>query len=203
MTNEIKAIIFDMGGVILRTEDHTPRTELAKRFGMTREELELLVFTSPSAMEATVGMISDRQHWANVWKELNVPEAEQAACEKAFWDGDAIDQKLIAFLRAQKGRYTTALLSNAWPSAREALTDYYHCMDAFDVSMFSYEVGLAKPDPAIYRQILERVGVKAEEAIFVDDVKENILAAAALGIHGIQFRGTDDALVQIAELLKP
>jgi glucose-1-phosphatase len=201
MTDEIKAIIFDMGGVILRTEDRGPRTELGARFGMTSHELEAFVFNSPSALEATVGKISDRQHWTNVWAELKVPEAEQAACENAFWAGDAVDQKLIGFLRTQRGKYISALLSNAWPSAREALTNHYRCMDAFDVSVFSYEVGLAKPDPAIYRVILDRVGVKAEEAIFVDDVMENILAANALGIHGIQFRGTDDALAKIAELL--
>jgi epoxide hydrolase-like predicted phosphatase len=201
MADQIKAIIFDMGGVILRTEDYTSRKALAKRFGMTCEELEMFVFTSPSSMQATVGKISDEQHWQNVWLELKVPKAEQADFEKAFWDGDIVDQKLVTFLRSQKGKYSTALLSNAWTNARKTLTYYYHCIDAFDMAIFSCEVGLAKPDPAIYRLVLDRLGVCAEESIFVDDIKVNIQAAVDLGFHGIQFHNTDDALAKIEELL--
>jgi FMN phosphatase YigB (HAD superfamily) len=201
MADQIKAIIFDMGGVILRTEDKTSRAALAKRFGLSMLELEDRVFNSRSALEATVGTISERKHWESVWDGLKVPEAERPACEDAFWEGDFLDLTLVDFLRAQKGKYKTALLSNAWSGAREALTSRYPCLDAFDVAVFSCEVGLAKPDPAIYSLILDRVNVDAENAIFVDDNEKNIESAAALGIHAIRFLTAEQALHDIKDLL--
>ena len=201
MTNQIKAIIFDMGGVILRTEDKTSRTELAKHFGLSREQLEDLVFNSPSAMAATVGTIGEREHWRAVWQGLNVPEAEWEACEAAFWKGDFLDQTLISFLRSQQGTRVTALLSNAWSGAREALTHKHPCLDAFDISVFSYEVKLAKPDPAIYDLILARVGVEAQQAIFLDDNEANIISAGNLGIKAIRFFSADQALREIHSLI--
>jgi HAD superfamily hydrolase (TIGR01509 family) len=201
MANEIKAIIFDMGGVILRTEDKTSRTELAKRFGLSREQIEDLVFNSPSAMAATVGSIGEREHWQTVWQGLQVPEAEWEDCEAAFWKGDFLDQELISFLRSQQGTRTTALLSNAWSGARDALTYKHPCLDAFDVSVFSYEVNLAKPDPAIYNLILARVGVEAHQAIFVDDNEANIISAGGMGINAIRFLNTRQALSEIRSLI--
>jgi len=202
MEKDIKAIIFDMGGVILRTEDKSSRTALAQRFGLTRGEIEDLVFNSPSAIAATVGQIGEREHWQIVWDSLKVAEEERPACEAAFWDGDVLDGDLLDFLRSQQGKRTTALLSNAWPGARDALTYHYPCIDAFDVSVFSYEVKLAKPDPAIYRLILDRVGVQPQQAIFLDDNIDNIASAGKMGIHAIRFLNTTQALSEIRSLIE-
>jgi FMN phosphatase YigB (HAD superfamily) len=202
MTEDIKAIIFDMGGVILRTVDKTSRTALAARFGLTREQIEDLVFNSRSALEATVGRISEREHWKSVWDNLEVPDAERPACEAAFWDGDFLDDVLLGFLRSQQGIRTTALLSNAWSGARDALTHVHPCIDAFDISVFSYEVKLAKPDPAIYDLILGRVGVQASQAIFLDDNEDNIISAGKVGIHAIRYLNTPQALSEIQALIE-
>ncbi len=199
---KIKAIIFDMGGVILRTHDYATREATAKKLGLSEEAYEELVFTSPSGMDATVGKIDEREHWFIVWNTLHVPAELQPKYEADFWAGDRLDDRLVDFLRSLKGNYTTALLSNAWSNARQSLTEKYHCMDAFDVSVFSYEVGLAKPNPAIYRLILERVGVDADEAIFLDDNKDNIESAAKMGIHAIRFANTEQAIQNITELLE-
>ncbi len=202
MAEDIKAIIFDMGGVILRTEDKSSRSALAQRFGLSRSEIEDLVFNSPSAIAATVGQIGEREHWQIVWDNLKVAEEERPTCEAAFWDGDVLDGDLLDFLRSQQGKRTTALLSNAWSGARDALTYRYPCIDAFDVSVFSYEVKLAKPDPAIYRFILDRVGVQPQNAIFLDDNADNITSAGKMGIHAIRFLNTTQALSEIRSLIE-
>jgi glucose-1-phosphatase len=202
MADKIKAIIFDVGGVLLRTEDYAPRARLAQRLGMTREHLEKLVFDSDSAMAATVGKKTAREHWQTVWQSLNIPEAEWPKGEEVFWGGDTLDVSLIDFIHEQKKVRQTALLSNAWSDLRERLIHEYPCLDAFDCPIFSYEVGLAKPDPAIYRLTLHRLGVKPTQAIFVDDNEANILSAAALGIHAIQFKSAVQTLDQIDLVLK-
>ena len=68
----IKAVIFDMGGVLLRTHDLEPRTKLASRFGLSRLELEALVFQSPSSIEAEKGLISEEDHWLYVADKLGL-----------------------------------------------------------------------------------------------------------------------------------
>ena len=66
----IKAVFFDLGGVIVRTEYQAPRQHLAERLGMEYEDIVKIVFESPSSAKASVGEISAEQHWKNVTKRL-------------------------------------------------------------------------------------------------------------------------------------
>lgn len=201
MATHIKAVIFDMGGVILRSDDLTPRLELAARYGITEEQLEDTVFDSPSAKVATVGQISERDHWKEVFSLLKVSPENEQAFQDAFWAGDRIDKGLVNFLSDLRPQYMTGLLSNAWSGAREMLTKKYQVIDAFDTSIFSYEVNLAKPDPAIYHCVLEKMQVKPDEAIFLDDFERNIIAANEVGIHGVRFLNRDQAMKDIRSIL--
>lgn len=201
MAPNIKAVIFDMGGVILRSDDRKPRQELAKKYGLSAEELEEMVFDSPSAKVATVGQISEREHWKEVFASLKVSPEDEQAFQDAFWAGDSCDEGLIQFLRDFRPHIKTGLLSNAWSGAREMLTHKYKVIDAFDTSIFSFEVGMAKPDPAIYHYILDLMQVKPEEAIFLDDFERNILAANQVGIHGVRFVNRDQAMKDIIAIL--
>lgn len=201
MTEKIQAVIFDMGGVLLRSEDYGPREALAKEYGLTRRELEDIVFDSESAKIATIGKIDTREHWQSVFNLLKVPAEKQKAFEDAFWHGDQLDQSLVQFLRSLRPQYKTALLSNAWSEARDKLTIQYPCIDVFDIAVFSFEVGMAKPDPEIYHLVLERIGVKPEAAIFLDDFLINIQSASEVGIHAIHFHSAAQAMEEIRKLL--
>lgn len=83
-----------------------------------------------------------------------------------------------------------------WPSFRAKEADLF---DRFQDVLVSGEVGLIKPDPAIYHLALKRFGLAAEQALFVDDRQDNVDAAAALGIGGHLFR---DAATLRAELVR-
>jgi len=63
--HSIKAVVWDMGGVLLRSENYQSRERLASRFKITEEELERVVFNSESAEQATLGRISQNEHWRN------------------------------------------------------------------------------------------------------------------------------------------
>ncbi|KAF0108927.1 MAG: putative hydrolase of the HAD superfamily [Chloroflexi bacterium] len=201
MGNSIKAVIWDMGGVILRSEDPKPRQELADKYAITLDSMYALVFKSESAQRATVGIIDETEHWKEVGKTLGISGDELCGFQDQFWAGDRLDQELIEFIRSLKTTHKTALLSNAWSGARDVLTTSKPCLDAFQFSVFSCEVGLAKPDPAIYREILTRVGVEPREAIFVDDVQENIDAANGIGIHGVRFSDSMQAKNEVNLIL--
>lgn len=75
------------------------------------------------------------------------------------------------------------LLSNALPN----LADTGQTLAAEDKIFVSYELGLLKPDKAIYQSVLARLNAKPEEVIFIDDKRENVEAAKSLGINGIVF----------------
>jgi epoxide hydrolase-like predicted phosphatase len=201
VSEKIKAVIFDMGGVFLRSDDLSPREALAKSYGLTRLQLEDLVFDSESAIQATVGKISAEQHWKFVCDSLSVPETQRNEFQDTFWKGDQLDLELITFLGSLRPERKTGLLSNAWTGAKEALIHKHNLPNVFDVVIFSYEISLAKPDQAIYQLILSKLEVQPGEAIFLDDNKQNIVAACKLGIHGIQFKNHNQAIQDIQALL--
>lgn len=69
----------------------------------------------------------------------------------------------------------------------------------FDVLVWSYQLGIAKPDPEIYRHALERLGTAPGETLFIDDKRENIDAAVKLGMRGMVFTNPEDLRGQIRE----
>jgi len=202
MSNKIKAVIWDMGGVILRTEDWKYRTQLAEFYNLTLKGIHDLVFNSDSAKRATLGEIDEKAHWKNLGEQLGLNQKELIDFQKRFWQGDQLDQDLVGFIRSLQTDLKTGLLSNAWSGARVVLTDSKPCIDAFHFSVFSNEVGLAKPNPAIYRYMLSLCEVQPTEAIFVDDAIENVEAANLLGIHGVHFESADQAVSSVEALLK-
>jgi putative hydrolase of the HAD superfamily len=190
-----------MGGVLVRTENQAPRQHLAQRLGMTPKELSSLVFDSDVSIKATVGEVPEEAIWQNVAKTLDLDSSGLAAFMQEFWAGDNLDADLYQFMKDLRKEYKIGLLSNAWSGARSVLDSRYHMLGVFDVSIFSAEVGLAKPDPRIYQLVLGKLGVEAPEAIFVDDFHANIDAAGALGIHCVHFQNFLQARQAVMQIL--
>ncbi len=197
----IKAVIFDMGGVLLRTVDGNPRKQLAGQLGITREELEQIVFASPSAHQAEIGAIDETVHWDWVRQYFQLKSEELPGFQEAFWGGDRMDSALLDFIRELRPAYRTGLLSNAWNGARKSVAARFGGLDVFDVAVFSAEVGMRKPDPRFFQWMFDRLQVSPAEAIFVDDFIENIQAAQQLGIHTVHFRSAQQAKQDVLGLL--
>ncbi len=197
----IQTIIFDLGGVLVRTEDRIPRQLLAEKFGMTYEEMDSLVYGSPTSKEAGEGKISAEQHKETVLKTLGLPLDSFKSFGDEFWGGDRLDKKLVEFIEGLRGEYTTALLSNAWDDLRSLLVNLWKIDGIFDHIFISAEVKLAKPDPRIYQHVINELQQDPSEMIFVDDFIENVKAAKAEGLHAIHFRYRDQALNELAEYL--
>jgi len=199
----VKAIFFDLGGVILRTEYQAPRQHLAESFGMDYDEIDKVVFgggPNGSAAKASIGEITEEEHWLNVMKLLKQPADEYERIREEFFGGDVIDHEILDFLRALKPNYKIGLISNAWSGlrdyiVREKFDDVFHHM------VISAEVGVAKPEPKIYHIALEQLQVQAGEAVFVDDFFENIEACEKLGMKGIHFKSREQAIEELRELL--
>jgi putative hydrolase of the HAD superfamily len=196
----IKAIYFDLGGVIVRTEDKTSRANLAAEFGMSFAEMDQFVFESKTATLASIGKLTEEEHWLDITRRLNQAETELPRIRNAFFGGDSVDQDIIGLLRSLRKTHKTGLISNAWDGLRPWIISQKF-EDAFEAMTISAELGIAKPDARIYQSALKKLGVTAEQAIFVDDVEKNIAACEALGMHGVLFRTSQQALQQVNQLL--
>ncbi|HET9915203.1 MAG TPA: HAD family phosphatase [Anaerolineales bacterium] len=196
----IKAVFFDLGGVIVRTEFQTPRQQLADRLGMDLDDLYKLVFDSETSARASVGEISTEEHWAFVMQRLKRPDSEVAAIRREFFAGDIIDRTLLDYIRSLRGKYKTGVISNAWGDLRDYIVREKF-EDAFDKIIISAEVGVMKPEAKIFRIALEQFGVSPNEAVFVDDVYANIQGCEKVGMKGIYFKDPETALQQLKKLL--
>jgi len=196
----IHAVYFDFGGVLVRTEDKTPRARLAERLGMSYKEIEGVVFGSESSRLASIGEISEEAHWQACAEALGVSREEMDAIGQEFFAGDMIDTALLDTIRGLRPQYKVGLISNAWSGLRAYITRNGFA-DIFDHMVISAEVGMMKPDPQIYYHALKQFSVTPQEAIFLDDFQENITGAQAIGMNAIHFTDPVQALQQLKSML--
>ncbi len=197
----IRAVIWDLGGVLVRTEDWAPRRRWGERLGLEPGDLSRLLFEGEVGRRATLGQASADDVWRWVGEQLGLTGAEVERLRRDFWAGDRVDESLVDYIRDLRPAYRTALLSNAWPDLRHFVEKVWCIGDAFDVIVISAEVGMAKPHPRIYRLVLERLGMAPEETVFIDDFPVNVEAARQVGLHAIHFRGPEQALQELEVLV--
>lgn len=202
MNFNIRVIMFDLGGVLLRTVDPQPRVRLASKYNVTREELEKLVFASEISLKAEAGTANPDDVWGYVQKKLRIANDELGSFKDAFWAGDRLDDELLALINSLRGYYRTVLLSNAWIDMRKNVAQRFGTLDAFEMLVFSAEVGLRKPDPKVFQHVLDLLGADPEEVVFIDDFAENIQAARKLGLRTIQFKNTRQVRADLAAMLE-
>jgi epoxide hydrolase-like predicted phosphatase len=196
----IKAVFFDLGGVIVRTEFQAPRQQLADRLGIDYDDLSKLIFDSESSIRASTGEISSEEHWISVIQRLKRPADERQTIRDEFFAGDIVDRTLLEYIRSLRGKYKTGIISNAWGDLRDFIVREKFD-DAFDKIIISAEVGAMKPEPKIFQIALDAFGVKPKEAVFVDDFKVNIEGCQKIGMKGIHFTDPETALQRLKKLL--
>lgn len=199
----IKSIVFDIGGVLLRSEDESGRKALGEKYNLDPGWIENLVFQSPAAQASSIGLVGSNDIWHNVAVKLSLSKDALEEFKRIFWQGDRIDQGLIKFLHDCRPKYKTALLTNAWMDARSFLMETYGITEGMtvDLILISSEIGIAKPDPRIYQLLGDKVGCHLHEILFVDDFIENVLAAEELGIQTIHFQVGMDLINEIESKL--
>lgn len=197
----LRAIIFDVGGVLIRTHNRTGRQKWAARLGIEAWEFEHFVFDGESGQQAQLGHKTSEAHWRWLGDYFGVNEVDLSQMRQDFFAGDALDESLLEYVgRLRSAGYRTGLLSNAGDNARQLLSNKHPILNYFDGVVISAEVGLMKPDPKIYGLAAERVGVKTDEALLVDDFIENIDGAKAVGMQALHFTDPDAAQQQLVEI---
>ncbi len=198
----IRTILFDFGGVLLRTEDHQPRQKLAAQYGLEEDDLIDLVFGSPSALRASVGEMTAEQHWREVAAAIGASIDQIPYLKQQFFAGDRLDEALVEVIRSYRKTHQVGLLSNAWDDLREFLGNHLRILDIFDEVIISAEVGLIKPDRRIYELAAQKFNVSLSETVFIDDLLVNVQAAQEAGMNSFQFRSTIQTINDLQRLLE-
>lgn len=196
----IHAVIFDVGGVLVRTENRTPRLALEALLDLPPGAAEQLVFNGPMGLQAQRGAISAQALWAWVQAELGLDEEGLADFRQVFFAGDRLDTALVDAIRRLRPRYQTAIISNAMDDLLEVVTDRYPMADAFDLIVGSAYERVMKPDPAIFLRTLERLGRAPHEAVFIDDFSHNVEGARDVGMAAIHYTPGVDLMAELARL---
>lgn len=196
-----RAVIFDYGGVLMKTVDYTPRHHWDQRLELPPGRVEQIVHGSASWVQVQCGEITLQEYWAEIAHQLGLDETETQALALDFYRGDRLDRALIQYIQELRATdYTVALLSNA-PATLASDLQALGIAHLFNPLVISAHIGVMKPDPRAYQAVLEAIGRPAEHTIFVDDIPANVQAAAALGIHGVRYQADMDLRAALAPLL--
>ena len=194
------ALLCDFDGV-LRLWDPQGMPGLDRAYGLPEGTLAAAAFAPERLLPAVTGQVTDEQWRASVAVELtrfcgSLERAQELTAEWTALTG-AVDAAVLELLAAARRRGPVLLVSNA-TTRLESDLGLLGLDDVFDVVVSSARIGVAKPDPAIYRYAAEMAGMSVERCLFVDDTNANVEAARAQGMTGLHYRSPDDLRAVLA-----
>lgn len=196
----IKAVVLDIGGVLEIVDDDLFPAPAERRLGLAPGSFGDRVAGLPG--DAVVGGVSEaevRAHWLTRL-DLDEAQADELMADFWRWYVGTLDLELFDWFRGQHRTRLTGILSNSGPGAREA-ERHHGFEDVTHDIVYSHEVGLKKPDPAIYALTARRLGVAADEVLFLDDVEENVAGARSAGWHAVAHRTTPDSIAEMERII--
>jgi HAD superfamily hydrolase (TIGR01509 family) len=197
---KFRAIIFDIGRVLIRVDISRAMSGLAAGLSLTPEEVWSAIEKDPRWLDWQEGRISPRDWHHHLAQRLGASLTFEQFAE--VWNR-ALDPNPIhpdSFFEKLAKNYRLALLSNTDPihmSNEEARFSFFRF---FPIRIYSYRVGASKPDPLIFRAALTACKVRAEEAVFIDDVPAYAEAAQRLGMAGIVYQSPEQLQVDFRNL---
>lgn len=197
----IKALIWDLEGVLLISDERKIEATVAKNLGVTEEAIGNF-FHSEFNDHVDMGEYTQEEFWIRLLDSLGLPHETLAHINDFFYRDFYIDQDLLGRIIKYRKKYKTAILSNYSDVLREMLETRWRVDGAFDEIIISWEEKIIKPDPRIFDLTLRRLGVEKEEAVLIDDREVNIKGAQRFGLHTVFFKSKDQALSDLEHLLQ-
>lgn len=201
----IRAVVFDIGNVL----EITPDPQLIgmtraweARLGLAEGEVDIRMLDLWRA--GSIGLCTEEDVYVGLRERVGLDDEQFSAFTRDFWSAylGSPNDKLYAYVASLRPRYRIAMLSNSFVGAREREQSAYNYASMCDFIIYSHEVGMSKPDPRIYQLTCERLGVQPHEAIFVDDAERYLIGAQDVGMHGVLFRDTDQAIAEIESFMR-
>lgn len=185
----LRAVVFDFGMVLTDVPDPVAHAALMRITSLSAERLDSLYWADRHAYDE--GKLTGLAFWQKLGADAGLRLGPAEIEELSLWDArmwTTQNPAMVAWQQRLKERgLLTAILSNMGDSVHANIMREFAWLAGFDVLVWSYELRIAKPDPAIYRFLLEKLGTRPDETLFLDDKPVNIEAARAAGMKGLVF----------------
>ncbi len=179
--------------VLTGPQDPEAYATLLRLTGLAADHFEPLYWADRHAYDE--GKLTGLQFWHKLLGNAGLPGNAGLVQELNRWDAQmwtTQNPAMIAWQLALKQRgIKTAILSNMGDNVLANMERTFDWLSRFDVLVWSYQLRMAKPNPAIYLHTLRELNVEPDEALFIDDKQVNIDAARALGMRAIVFSTVD------------
>ncbi len=196
---EIKAVIFDLGNVLVNYDVEKAAKRFSAVSGLSTREIWKRFFLSKFEQAYTRGELSTREFHRIACKTLGVtvPLATfRHYWNDIFWENPGMDKLLTRI----KKHYPLYLISNTNALHFTHVRRQFKILRHFKRVFPSHEVGARKPDSKIYRRVLKKIGFLPNETVFIDDMKSFITGARKTGMHAIHFKGRPALLKSLRKL---
>ena len=183
----MKNVIFDVGGVLL---DWNPGRVLQSFYADAneRERMKQLIFHHADWLELDRGAMAEDVLLQRIAERAGRPVPELNGLFEVVRDSLHPKQDTVALLGSLSARGVPLYCLSNMPSKIYAtLSQRFDFWQHFDGIVISGDIRMVKPEPAIFRHLLERYGLRAGDTVFVDDLPANVEAAQRLGLHGVVF----------------
>ena len=190
-TPAVSAVFFDIGNVLLRFSSRDVLRRIAWEVRANPVKLARYLWHSDIGERIERGEVTGEQLYALFQNELGY-KGSPAQFRLLWCDHFTLDRGSYALLKRAAKIAPTYLFSNTNALHIEFIRERYEFPQVVRGAILSHELGLRKPDPAIYRAALKLSGTKPEETVFVDDLKANVDAARKLGMNAILFKNAED-----------
>jgi glucose-1-phosphatase len=192
--SKIRAIIFDIGRVIINLDIHKAQLGLAKGLKLGPEEIWSAILKDPRWSDWQEGRMAPRDWHLHLCQRLSITLDFHQFTQ--VWNSTLDPQPILpdSFFAHLSKSYRLALLSNTDPIHVAHIEANYTFFRYFakPVRIYSCSVGASKPNPLIFREALRACKVKAGEAVYIDDIADYANAARSLGCAGLQFHGPEE-----------
>ncbi len=197
----IKALIWDFEGVLMLTDDNDLPLTVAKKLNAPYDKVREIFFSDTND-KVDLGEITQDQFNEYVLDTLQMSRENKYLLENILDEEFYIDEELLKIISDMRREYKMGLLSNYSSELRQKIKNEWALGNAFDEIVISCEVGLVKPDPEIFNLMLDRLGVRADESVFIDDRIKNIDGAKKMGFHTVFFTNKEQALEKLTRILQ-
>ncbi len=183
----IKTVIFDLGGVFIQIDTKQSLQKIRDRIhSMSNEEIRNVLIRSDHYHQYEKGLIDSHTYCEYVKRDLG-GHFSYRFFKKVWQQIFSPIQPMIDLLPQLKSRYQLVLLSNTNRLHIEYIEKQFPFFHYFDHIIYSYKVGMIKPDKKIFRYTLKKIRSRAKDCVFIDDTIENVRSAEALGIRSYRF----------------
>ena len=185
----LRAVVFDYGMVLTGPPDPEAHAALLRITGLPLGRFESLYWADRHAYDE--GKLTGIAFWQKLLREAGLTLDQDKVEELNEWDArmwTTENPAMLAWQLELKQRgFLTAILSNMGDNVLASVEREFDWIHHFDVLVWSFQLHMAKPDPDLYRHVLQELGTRPEETLFLDDKLVNIEAAQALGMKAIEF----------------